>query len=1544
MLIWVCPASAQKRIRSVVNPNAAALNASADIYDPSAESIAPASGAMLTTREDHSAVAISGGKVLIAGGYNNRDLKVAEIYDPVAGTTVSTENEMNLARSGSASVLLKSGRVLILGGYGGNDGSYMNTAEVYEPWSGRFDLATMNAARRHPTATLLKSNKVLVAGGYNGSFLSTAEVYDPGTSTFSYADYMNASREGHAAVLLSNGKVLITGGCSSANDTLPICSNYLSSAELYDPETNEFTNTGAMATARAGHTATLLPDGRVLIVGGRNASSALSSAEIFDPSTGSFSAAANLSVARFNHTATLANGKVVIAGGYSTEPLRSAEIFEGGTFRLLSTLLSAPRSQHVATTLADGRLLFTGGRNADLLAIDINYRTSGDNVSPNIVFSSDSSVGFVPYTGSGLILKFSTADGSEIKRIATGGKPAYMTPLPDGQTIAVVSALDNRIFLVGMNTYEVTPLVFANATFGFGSLLTLSPDGTTGYISSTSSGEVIKFRLSDGVELGRLSGLRSPAQITITGNGATLFITDTIDNVVVVADSASMKSKFRVNPMTDYPSTSFTIYNKAVLNQNETYGLIATEYGTSTGCAMIFNASTGEIVYALTIGASPSYTALLPDGSAWIVRSSDKVSTISTTFELDDDDFEARNVSTGTGAPLSSANLVVSADSKYAYYTSSTSDVFVEYDIVHGAEIGSVLAGDQPDKADDQSAGIAFTPDLSVVAVLNLMSAEVDLLTDSPILKQSKLVSERDRFTGLSIINTSSSPVNVKVAAVNDVGTLITSDETENPVSFSLAANAQRSVDASALFLFDADSNVGRILVEADRPAIVAFTAVGRVRSSFPNSYTGSMQGVPFAGSHRDLMHNYIIPEIPTTTTPEAELSFVNPNYNTTTYDWVHYSPDGVVVESKSDVELTKSTRQTKTVSSLLSLNTTSTALIVGGLSDSSVTDETAEYVELGKDSFTSTEGVLHTARYGETATLLGNQNVLIAGGRRGDQILRTAEVYDPTQKGFHPNPGAMRSERHRHTATLLTNGKVLLAGGQDSTAVSATAELYDPETNSFAQAGAMTSPRDAHTASRLSNGGVLLAGGIDGTSIARTAEVYDPSSNGFTRTGDLAVARAFHTAATLPDGKVLIAGGYNGSYLNSAEIYDPSTGQFSAAPSMNVARSGHTCTLLSDGTIVIIGGMNSTGPLHTTEVYDPATGIFVMGAEMESTRVWHTATLLADNEDHDKDRVIVVGGYGDDTDDDDDDDDDDDGDKILDTAEIYNPRTQDFVAASGTLHTPRQKHATVAIYGGAQGYVRVSAQGGHLFSETYSNGGGETSINGINLDKFSGITKVYSPKFAIRGDAYETRVNIINANQTQPANITLILHAPDGTVLGSYGPTHVPVNGQIKGNLWTLLGGNSALLNSTGWLEVASSVEYVVGTVSFTDSEDNFLTAAQLSGTPLSNFVFPLISSDASYSTDISLLNAGSAGATVQLQLWDLNGNMVATRSLTLGANQAITDSVNSLFSLGAATYTTANVRVSSNQPLHAFGTLSERSTPSKFISSIPATPTPGN
>jgi N-acetylneuraminic acid mutarotase len=214
------------------------------------------------------------------------------------------------------------------------------------------------------TATLLADGRVLVTG-YTSIPEVNAETYDPAAAAWTLTSPMTRDRAGHTATRLADGRVLVVGGEMPryGGDWFP----FEGSAEIFDPAANAWASTGSLATKRGGFTATLLPTGEVLVVGGYSSDDdSLASAELFDPATGQWKPAASMQVARFWHTATsLPDGNVLVVGGWYDDWLqlqvREAEMYDWRSGRWLSAGEITGRGAHSATLLDDGRVLVVGG-------------------------------------------------------------------------------------------------------------------------------------------------------------------------------------------------------------------------------------------------------------------------------------------------------------------------------------------------------------------------------------------------------------------------------------------------------------------------------------------------------------------------------------------------------------------------------------------------------------------------------------------------------------------------------------------------------------------------------------------------------------------------------------------------------------------------------------------------------------------------------------------------------------------------------------------------------------------------------------------------------------------------------------------------------------------------------------------------------------------------------------------------------------------------------------------------------------------------------
>lgn len=209
---------------------------------------------------------------------------------------------------------------------------------------------------------MLRGLKNLFATGLVLALIACSSVGDtpkahPAAGKVTPAAPMQTARSGHTATLLPNGEVLITGGMNGN-------STYLDQTELYSPAQVTFKPAPRLSTRRVSHSATLLPDGKVLIAGGYNGDY-LASAELYDPATGRFTTTGSLTMPRSNHVAVrLNNGQVLLAGGVGTgwSFLASAELYDPatGTFRPTGSL-TTPRESHTATLLKNGQVLITGG-------------------------------------------------------------------------------------------------------------------------------------------------------------------------------------------------------------------------------------------------------------------------------------------------------------------------------------------------------------------------------------------------------------------------------------------------------------------------------------------------------------------------------------------------------------------------------------------------------------------------------------------------------------------------------------------------------------------------------------------------------------------------------------------------------------------------------------------------------------------------------------------------------------------------------------------------------------------------------------------------------------------------------------------------------------------------------------------------------------------------------------------------------------------------------------------------------------------------------
>ena len=1146
-------------------------------------------GSMASGRILHTSVLLADGRVLTTGGYN----RSTELYNPATGTWSRAADTLNTHRA-ATTTLLPNGQVL-LAGRGGAEWDSGISSQLYDTARGTWTATgALGTPRVYHTATLLPDGRVLVTGGadseYGGAALASAEVYDVATGTWTPTGPMAVARRHHTATLLSDGKVLVIGGTSAGGQLQR-------TAEVYDAATGTWSPVGSLAVARASHSATLLPDGKVLVTGGGGSDWAGGcSVELFDPATGAWTRATSLATPRRFHSATLLpSGMVLVAGGFHeyTGILTATEVYEPsrGTWHPVG-LLATGRYQHTATLLASGRVLVAGGF------------SNGDQASAELFSPPGAGEPEEPSEPAGTSLVLQVIDSA--------GNPVPGAAVATQQAVFPVDSAGHRLFEElppGRFLARVDALGFTSAT----AVVDLEAGAhVSAQVKLMPLPAPIAFQAEQGGTLQtqqvRVS-IPPAAVVDALGQPVTGTVQVTVAPLDPTSQLASMPGPLEGTAAATGQSVQLESFFMAEVSLWSNGSQVQLAPGKSATLEFVLpEALAGQFEPGDTVPAwwfdldaghwreegtgtiQPSQSQ--PGKLVWRVQvnhftwwNCDAPWTDKSCVNVLVVDENGVPV---PGIPVNAEGVSYSGASRTAY-TGTSGRACVELKRGNTADV---------------YIGPRGAPATGSVRVTGTQTAAA--CGTGPCTELSFTLPEIICTPGAYRTCPYAGP-----AGTEGQGLCRASRQQCNALGTQWSACQGEVLPAAencrSPFDDDCDGQVNENCVCSERQGMPCYGGPSATQG-VGICHGGTIGCDPF-GNVTCLGQQLPQRDACWTQTDENCDGQSPPCQNVPGWTW-----GGSMVRPRAHHTATR----------LLD----GKVLVSGGYNGWYGYPMEAEVYDPATNTWSMT-GSMAAPRWGHTATLLPNGKVLVLGGSGTSQAPNRAEVYNPAT-GTWSITGAMASPRESFTATLLPDGRVLVTGGTSFWSPVATAEVYNPATGTWSATGAMSTPRSGHTATLLPNGQVLVAGGHDFSDDISQAELYDPATGSWSVTGSMLSVRSEHTATRLSNGKVLVTGGFSFPAVPSeAEVYDPATGTWSATGFMSTARSNHTATRLPSGKVLVTGGYDpfalpSPQGYHleeTAEVYDPGLGTWSMIDSMGSRRAGHTATLLLDG------KILVSGG-----------------------------------------------------------------------------------------------------------------------------------------------------------------------------------------------------------------------------------------------------------------------------------------------------------------------------
>ncbi len=927
------------------------------------------------------------------------------------------------------------------------------------------------------------------------------------------ADALSTGRFDHTTTLLPDGNILIAGGRTNTGTAT-------GDVEMYNMATNTYQDWGSLITARSSHTATLMSDGRVLIAGGFNASGTpLNTTYICNPATKACAASGAMQSSRGGHTATLLSkgpkaGQVLLCGGQSgavnTSITQTCEFFSpAGASSWAGSMVSA-REGHAATLLRSGKVFVTGG---------MYYNSGWDYESRNELYDP-------------------TAD-----------QWTPVSALDQGRVSHTATVLNNGLIMIA-GGYNGTNYAYCQAT---------DPE------SLEDECWHIKYDITDSQDYGNHGYL----------DGAEFF--DQNGARVILQESTYGEIPYRV------------ANQSAILDVNGLWRM----QGGYGGIVPTFFTDSPQLSQDTTI-------YLLSDGQSNHTADIQPSSLINFPLKL--------SLSRPVSGRLVNADAFFSkpADSKTASFTQDTGKFYLNASTapVDGDAVGLLLGetfnpGDFASKVRLQNP--AGKASFTTVQATSGDSGNTTVVTPA--------------FTMGTLYPTQSKPIggNMTVQV-----TLTLPNTYRNLLGVASIVSGQITDSGSIYSVTLTKSGTGPINIANPSSCDAQKQTCIFAASILFTGISGTITNTTALAGGTTVYQNS--PQV----FPDVSVNDGDSDHITLSLE-LDYIPQKVLVLDRQDAY--SFDRSTMVVRGMVFSNQ------LGYAPDTNKWTDLTNKIEspaMLTPVFNHTS-VLTPA--GDTAVLGGRncETSPATDCLRGAMTFNATTagttfipVYK-NQSGSEAWPAGekLKTKRAFHTSTLLPDGSILTCGGSDGVTALSSCELMDPAAKTWSDAAPMSMPRANHTATLLPNGNVLVAGGVTLYGVAvSSAEIYYPATHRWVPTTSMANARQLHTATLLADGNVLVAGGDTlSTYTATAEIYISSSSYWMNTGSMTNGRAQHTATLLKNGNVLMAGGINALGPLKSVEIYNYLTHTFSPASDMNIARYAHTANLLRDG------NVIVTGG-----------------------------------------------------------------------------------------------------------------------------------------------------------------------------------------------------------------------------------------------------------------------------------------------------------------------------